>query len=138
MKRKSFLAKALLMLIAVLFSFTGAKAQEEFTLYESATSTSGQVPVEGLWTDSYLKCEYIIAAADLLEIADGTISKMTYHLASPASESWGSATFTVFVKEVEETTISAFTGTEGATVVYEGALDGTQPTMENEFATPYK
>ena len=138
MKRKSFLAKALLMLIAVLFSFTGAKAQEEFTLYESATSTSGQVPVEGLWTDSYLKCEYIIAAADLVEIADGTISKMTYHLASPASESWGSATFTVFVKEVEETTISAFTGTEGATVVYEGALDGTQPTMEIEFATPYK
>lgn len=136
--KTTFLAKAFLMLIAVLFSFTGAKAQTEFTLYEDATAYSGQVPVEGMWTDSYLKCEYIIAAADLVEIADGTISKMTYHLSSPASESWGLATFTVFVKEVEETTISAFTGTEGATVVYEGALDGTQPTMEIEFATPYK
>ena len=36
MKRKSFLAKAFMMLFAVLFSFTGARA-DELTVYDGET-----------------------------------------------------------------------------------------------------
>ena len=41
------------------------------------------------------------------------------------------------MKEVSNTTLSAYTGYADATVVYEGALDGTQETMTVTFATPY-
>ena len=136
MKSKSFLAKAFLMLLAVLFSLTGARAQETFTVYEDAESTSSKVPVYGLWADSYLKCEYVIAAAELEPMTGATISNMTFYVGNLASEAWA-GTFQVFLKEVESETISSFYGTDGATLVYEGTLDATAQTMSVEFSESY-
>ena len=101
------------------------------------TETSSYVPIYGLWADSYLKCEYVIPAEDLADMLGGTISAMTFYLSTPATDSWGAASFQVFMKEVDATTIDAYTGTDDATIVYEGSLDGTQSEMNVEFTTPY-
>ena len=101
------------------------------------TVTNTCVPVDGYYTDWYQKSEFIIPANKLLQLEDNTISKMTFYLSSPASGSWGSAKFKVFLKEVDATTISNYYGTTGATTVYEGPLDGTKSTMDIEFTTPY-
>lgn len=133
--KTTFLAKAFLMLFAVLFSLTGARA-DEFTVYADGTATSANVPVEGYWADSYQKSEFVIAQAELTPMAGNDITRMTFYLSTPAAVAWG-GNFQVFVKEVSETTISAFSGTEGATIVYEGPLDGTGSTMVIDFNAPY-
>ena len=135
MKRKSFLAKAFMMLIAVLFSLTGTRA-ETLTVYEDATEANGFVPVYGYYGDAYNKCEFVVPATELNAMEGGTISQMTFYLGSPATAAW-TGTFQVFLKEVETTEISEFFGTEGATVVYEGTLDGTGETMSVEFTKDY-
>ena len=103
----------------------------------SGTTTNSQVPIYGNWVDSYLKCEFVIDAADLSLMAGGRIDAMTFYLSSPAAASWGDANFQVFMKEVSSATISAFSGTDDATIVYEGSLDGTQSTLTINFTTPY-
>ena len=133
MKRKTtFLAKASMMLLAVLFSFTSARA-DEFTVYTDGEATSGNVPVEGYWADAYQKCEFVIAQAELTPLAGRTISEMTFYLPAPATAAWGGK-FQVFMKEVSEATISAFSGTDDATIVFEGQLDPTQSTMTIAFS----
>ena len=63
----------------------------------------------------------------------GTISQMTFYLSSPAAAAW-TGTFQVFLKEVEETTLSAWSGTGNATTVFTGNLDGTGSTMTVQFS----
>ncbi len=123
--------------ILLLFFSATAWGQETLTIYESSTSASSNVPVHGLWADAYLKCEYIIPAAQLEDMVGGTISKMTFYVSSPASAAW-TGTFKVFLEEVAETSISAYRGYGSATVVYEGALDGTGSTMDVNFTSPYE
>ncbi len=140
MKRKTtFLAKAFTMLFAVLLSLvtSGAAAQETLTVYEDGTATSAYVPVYGFYGDAFNKCEFIIPSDELGTMINATISQMTFYLSSPATESWGDAQFQVFLKEVSETTLADFTGAEGATIVYEGALDGTGETMTIDFTSSY-
>ena len=134
--KTTFLAKAFLMLFALLCSFTVARA-EELTVYEDATGNNNYVPVYGFYADAYNKCEFVIPANELEDMTNGTISKMTFYLSTPAAEAW-TGTFQVFLKEVSDATISAFSGTTDATVVYEGTLDGTQSTMTIEFSADYK
>ncbi len=127
-----------MLLLVALFSLTEARAQEELTVYENATGTNGYVPVYGFYADAYNKCEFVIPADGLADMEGGTISQMTFYLSSPAQESWGSAEFQVFMKEVNDATISAFSGTADATIVYEGSLDGTQSEMTIEFTSEYQ
>ena len=112
------------------------RCQEELTVYENATATSTQVPVNGTWTDAYLKCEFVIPADQLDEMDGGTVSQMTFFLTIPAGAAWV-GTFQVFLKEVDNTTINAYYGPDNATVVYEGNLDGSQSTMNVEFNETY-
>ena len=136
MKRKTtFLTRASMMLLAMLFSFTGARA-DEFTVYADGEATSQYVPVEGYWADSYQKSEFVIAQAELTEMSGGLISQMTFYLSTPAAAAWG-GNFVVFVKEVGEATIEAYSGTNDATIVFEGPLDGTGSTMTINFNAPY-
>lgn len=125
----------LLMLTAFLMSFASF-GQSTLTVNDGEV-TNSYVPIYGLYVDAYLKCEYVIPADDLADMTGGSISAMTFYLSSSAADSWGVANFQVFMKEVDATTIDAYTGTDGATIVYEGSLDGTQPEMTVEFTTPY-
>lgn len=108
----------------------------ELTVYDG-TVTNGYVPVYGFYCDAYLKCEYIIPATKLSEMVGSNINAMTYYLSTSASDNWGAAHFQVFMKEVDFTSIGTYQGMDGATIVYEGPLDGTQAEMNIIFNTPY-
>ena len=69
-------------------------------------------------------------------MVNGIISQMTFYLTTPATQSWA-GTFQVFLMEVDGTSINAYYGPSNATVVYEGALDATQYTMNIEFTDAY-
>jgi hypothetical protein len=131
MKKKVF--SLMMMLLLAVAGFVRA---DELTVNDG-TATSGYVPVYGFYADAYLKCEYVVPGGSLVDMIGADINQMTYYAASPATDSWGAANFQVFMKEVDFTTISAFQGMDGATMVYEGSLDGTQSTMEIAFSTPY-
>ncbi len=123
-------------LLLALFAPCAAQAQNELTIYEDGTATSSNVPVHGLWADSYLKCEIVVPAEELEEMNGGTISQMDFYLTSPAAAAW-TGTFQVFLKEVDNATISSYYGSGDATIVYEGTLDGTQSTMTVAFSNNY-
>ena len=131
MKKKVFS-----LMMTLLLAVTGIVRADELTVNEG-TSTNSYVPVYGFYADAYLKCEYVVPGDALVNMTGADISQMTYYAASPAAASWGDANFQVFMKEVDFTTISAFQGMDGATMVYEGSLDGTQSTMEITFSAPY-
>ena len=108
---------------------------DELTVCDG-TTTNSYVPVYGFYADAYLKSEMVYPASLLSDMANGTISSMKFY-SSTASAAWGAANFQVFMTEVADETISAFVGTAGATVVYEGALSIDGGEMLVEFDTPY-
>ena len=111
----------------LLLAFTGFVRAENLTVHDG-TSTNSYVPVYGFYADAYLKCEMVYPASELSAMSGGEINSLTFGISSPAAEAW-TATFQVFVKEVSSATISDFSGTSGATVVYTGTLNGTGSTM---------
>ena len=127
--------KFLLFLMFAMFCIPwAANAQETLTVHDGA-ATNGNVPVYGYYADAYLKCEMVYPAAELGDMEGGTITSMTFYATTPATDSWGSANFQVFLTEVADATISAYVGP--GTIVYEGALDGTQSEITITFTTPY-
>ena len=113
-----------------------AFAQATFTVYDS-NEQSSYVPVYGFYADAYNKCEMIMPAADLADMNGEIISKMTWYLPGPASEAW-TGNFKIYLKEVSETSLGTdFLGVDGATLVYDGTLDGTGSTLTVEFSNPY-
>ncbi len=101
------------------------------------TNTSSYVPVNGYYADYYLKSEFVMPASELSAMDGGTISAMTFYLSTSASAAW-TGTFNVFIKEVDNTTLAAYSGTEGATSVYTGTLDATGSIMTINFGSTYK
>lgn len=122
------------MLLTMLCSLTGAWAHE-ITVYDG-TETDERIPVFGYYANEFLKSEYVIPATELTAMKNGAITKMTWYLDWQAKDKL-TGTFQVFLKEVSETTVSSFAGTEGATIVFEGNLGCDSPTLEVNFSTPY-
>ena len=135
--RKFDMKKILFSTLLLLAMAIGATAQTETLTVNDGDATSSYVPVYGFYADAYLKCEYVIPSTQIEDMANGTISAMKFYLSTPATDSWGDANFQIFMNEVSETTIDAYYGQEGATLVYEGALDGTQSEMEITFTNDY-
>ena len=133
--KKSFL---LLLFAALCMPWTGVQAGE--LTVNDGTATNAYVPVYGLYADTQgCTSEFIIPAdADgMSELVNATISKLTFYLSTLASGSWSGAVFEVYMTEVDNTTLNAVVGPDACTVVYTGALDGTQSTMAIEFAENY-
>ena len=105
----------------------------ELTVYDG-TTTNGRVPVYGFYADAYNKCEFVMPASVLTGMSGSNISAMKFYT-SESAVNWGDAQFQVFMKEVTDETISAFSGP--GTVVYEGALSIENGEMNVEFTTPY-
>ena len=119
-------------------AFTAAFAQETqtITVYDG-TNTNSYVPVYGTWADAYNKCEFVMNADELESLPAGsTLTGLTWYLSTVPSAAWG-GNFQIFIKEISATTIDAFTGLDGATVVWEGALDGTSGQIALEFNNYY-
>ena len=105
-------------LLIVFCLLVGGKAWgASLTVYGDNTTTNEYVPIYGWWSDSKSKCEFIIPATKIGAMNGGTISAMKFYLSSSGTNAQISATFQVFVKEVSATTLSAYTGTNGATTV---------------------
>lgn len=128
--------KVKLLLIALL-SVVGFNqmSAEELTVNDG-TSTNNYVPVYAYYADQYLKCEYIIPAADLASMSGSAITKLKYY--SSSSASWTSTgTFQVFMKEVENTTVTEYIGSDAATTVYTGTVTISGGAMEITLSDPY-
>lgn len=106
------------------------------TVYDG-TTTNNVVPVYGFNVDSYTKSEMVMPAANLTAMTGKAICTMKFYLSTKSNYSLGNARFRVYMKEVESTSISSFSGTDNATIVYDGALDCTQDVMTIYFSTPY-
>jgi len=129
---KKFIYSLVLCAIAAIPAF----AQETLTVYDG-DATNAYVPVYGFYADAFNKCEFIMPAADLSDMQGGTITKVTWFMTTAPEAVWG-GNFQVYLKEVDDATCTtAFLGTEGATLVYEGPLDGTSGTLTIEFANDY-
>ena len=127
--------KVISLILGLLLATTGLARAEELTV-NAGTVTNAYVPVYGFYADAYLKAEFVTPAADLASMTNSDITSMRFQIDLPALEAW-TGTFQVFLTEVDYTTISAFQGTEGATIVYEGHLDGTGEQLVVDFTTPY-
>lgn len=132
-----------LALMALMIVPWAANAQNNTITVADGTETNQYVPVYGLYVDDFVRSQTIYPASVIEEGAEavgmtgGTISSMTFYLSTPATASWGSATFSVKLAEVSAATLSGWQDVSTATTVYEGSLDGTQSTMTIEFTTPY-
>jgi len=98
--------------------------------------TNEYMPVMGSFGDYYQKNEFVIPAAELAAMDEMPVTSMRFYLQTKATKVW-TGTFKVFMKEVDFTSISEYSGTTGATTVYEGSLDGTGNVMAINFTTPY-
>ena len=127
-------SKLTLLFVALMSLVTGAGAAE-LTVYDG-TATNSYVPVYGFYADAYLKAEMVMPAADLSAMNGMQIQSLTFY-SNGTPESWGAANFQVFLKEVAGTTISGFSGTAGATMVYEGSLSVDGDMMTVTFDSPY-
>ena len=128
--------KAFLFLTMLLFAFMGTMRADEVTVCDG-TATNEYVPVYGLYADTQgCQSEFVIPASEIGILPGGQISKLTFYLSTPATAAW-TATFQVYMTEIEGTTLSAFVGPSGCTQVYQGALNGTGSTMEVVFDNDY-
>lgn len=110
---------------------------QQATLTVAENLTNGIVPVYGYWTDNYSRSQFIIGEADMEDIVGGEINAMTFY-ASESSVSWGVAKFDVYLKEVEESTISALKTWNTLNKVYSGSLSIVDNKMTITFNQPYE
>lgn len=141
MKSKSFLAKAFLMLLAVLFSLTGARAQETLTVYEG-TATNNIVPAYIFYFDDFTRSQFVIPAGDLEAMAGGgTISALKFYTISDNVPYTTVSEVDVYLMEVDYTTMTALEPKDNGIIVYHGTLDvvaeGDGGSLTIEFDTPY-
>ena len=115
--------------------FGMAKAQSTLTVYDGDAS-SVYIPVYGFYADAYQKVEMIMHSDDLSVMTGGTIDNMTWFLSTPAEAAWG-GNFKIYLKEVDATTPTSYDDLAGATLVYEGPLDGTGETLVIGFANGF-
>ena len=137
------LRKSKLLLLTLLAAFAGGVSPawaEELTVYDG-TATNTYLPMYGYYADTKgTISEFIIPSSDLTALNGKTIEKMVFYLQSSAAASWGSASFNVYLEEIEGSNYddsSASQLTDSKTTVYAGALDGTGTTMEIPFTTNY-
>ena len=118
--------------------FSGASSgyTGELTVADG-TETNSYIPVYGLWMDDYTRSEMIYPEDMLADMIGGEITSLTYYISTPSSGSWAPATFNVYMREVEGTTLSSYYGSTDAEIVYSGALDGTGSTMVITLDEPY-
>ena len=119
MKRKSLLFALLL----ALFMPWVANAQETLTVYGDGTqTTNAYVPMYGGYFDDFTKSEFVIPAEKLENMTGGTITSMKFYISSVSTygNGWGNTHQVVFLKEVESATLSAWSGMDGATTVFDG------------------
>jgi hypothetical protein len=106
------------------------------TLVVAQAVTNDVVPVYGYWADSYSRSQFVIAEADLADMAGCDVSAMTFY-STTSSANWGNASFDVYLKQVQESTISSLKDWNTLDKVYSGNLSIVGNKMVITFAEPY-
>ena len=135
----------LLMLLLAILAPWAAQAQETLTVYDGTTGTltsNANVPMYGNYFDAYTKSEFVIPADQLSDMDGGTITSLKFYIQSVGTYGSGwSSNQQVFLKEVSSTSLSAFSGTDDATIVWEGSFtvpSSSDTEFEITFTTPYE
>ena len=137
MKRRLLNYLFSLLTLAVALCAPQTARADELTV-NNGTATSTYVPIYGLMVDNFQHSQFVIHADSLTEMADGTISAMTFHLSTPATDTWGSAVFEVRLMEIDATSPgSSFMNVGDADLVFSGSLSATASEMSIEFSTDY-
>ena len=147
---KAFFKKIqfLILLMAIIMPWQ-VKAQETLTVYDgtdpgATTSNNNFIPMYGGYFDEYTKSEFIIPAEKLADMQSGEITSLKFYISSVSSygnNSWENTHQKVFLKEVESTTLSAYSGMEGAVVVFDDTFvkpASTDTEFEISFTTNYE
>ena len=131
------MTKKFLLFMTLLLSCIGyARAQEELTVYDEAGQSS-YVPAYILYWDDFTRCQLVMPADELSDMAGGTISALTFYTDQTADYTTAS-TADVYLMEVDYTTISAFEQKTGAEIVYSGTFTvNANGTITLEFSTPF-
>ena len=118
--------KLILFLMVLLFGSANFLRADELTVGEG-TTTNSYIPAYGLYVDTDgTTSEFIIPASELTAMNGQAISQMSFYVSTAPVEAW-TATFQVYLAEVEETAYAEAVvyGVEAGTVVYTGTLDAT-------------
>lgn len=135
----NIMRKLMLFVLAVILGIAGANAQGTGTIVVAdGTTTNQYVPIYGLYTDSYLRCQTIYPETMLTEIAGKDIQGITYYLSSSADAAY-TGTFQVKIGTCTASTFETeeFDGTSTLTTVYTGTLDCTGSTVTIDFDAPF-
>ena len=143
-------ARRVLMLLAVLFSLAGARA-DELTVYDG-TDKNNTIPAYIFWFDAYTRSQFVIPADDLADMDIGaTIVALKFYADQAYPESGKTpAPVDVYLKKVDYTDMEDKREKEGmegmedyepkgdCTIVYQGTLStGEDNVMTITFTTPY-
>ena len=142
-------ARRVYMLLAVLFSLAGARA-DELTLYDG-TDTNNTIPAYIFYFDEFTRSQFVIPADDLADMDIGApiVALKFYAYADNAYPESGKtpAHVDVYLKKVDYTDMEEKEGMEGkldyepkddCTNVYHGTLStGEDNVMTITFTTPY-
>ncbi len=127
--------KFLMILMFALFCIPWvANAQNTLTVCDG-TTTNSNIPVYGYSGDTQgTTSEFVIPATTegMSSMTGMAITSMQFYVSSAAGAAW-TATFQVYMKEIDGTTLSGTTGPGNCTVVYTGTLDATGTTMTVVF-----
>lgn len=123
--------------VVLLMSWVGISQAnaDELTVFDGE-SVNTQTPFYAEWGDSPQKHEFIMPATELAAMKDGKITNMQFYCTS--EKSTPSFELKIFMKEVEQTSLTDFIGDEGATTVYEGTLTIADSKWSIELSTPYE
>lgn len=106
------------------------------TLVVTQNLNNGVVPIYGYWTDQLTKSQFIIAEAIIEDMANSTITSMTFS-ATQSSVSWGSAKFDVYLSETDDNTINSLKSWSTLEKVYSGSLSVSNKKMTVTFDEPF-
>ena len=114
---------------------------DELTVYDGTESNSN-IPMNVYSMNSYTRSQFIIPATELTAMTDCNISSVKFYLKPSISHNTlytTSYTFDIYLKEVDNTGISAFVDKASATVVYSNTVAfPTDNVVTINFATPFE
>lgn len=132
--KKSFL----LCLLMTLFT-TWAVQAAELTVHDG-TVTNNTAPMYVFYFDDFTRSQTVFPAGELVNMKNEPIQSMKFYTSYTSAYTTAS-TVDIYLKEVEDASISEFVNKDEATIVYQGRLDfileGGMATVTIEFTTPF-
>lgn len=125
---KSLLSKLALIALLLTGGSNCVWGEETLTINDLSSNSNYGVPINtGKLTTSGMYGEFLVLSSQISELSGKSIKGLTFYTNKAAD--WGTASFTVCLKEVDNTCYSSSTGplgTTGTTIVYTGGLSASE------------